>query len=321
MRLMRPKDYPEQEPVSAFAQPIPTICSAASTSTPGRTIFYGPDPYQSIALFRPTRPSGAVLAFIHGGGWTNGYKEMMGYMAPAFTDRGVLFASIGYRLAPHDSHGRPASTTRGRHRLAVPQRVRPRRRSARIVVGGRSAGGHLSSLLAVRRDWQATVDFRPTWCAVASRSQASICSAKARACPSARNSWALPEQTNDVAASPLRHIQGTPPPFFMSWGERDFPHLVRQAEAMAAALRAAGASVETRTAGLRPSWHERADGRSEQPVDEIRPRFFKRALACRAPFLELQTWGLDCEISLSPQIAVVIRVQRHTGGVQVKFLD
>ena len=37
---------------------------------------------------------------MHGGGWTNGYKEWMAFMAPAFTAAGVTFATVGYRLAP-----------------------------------------------------------------------------------------------------------------------------------------------------------------------------------------------------------------------------
>jgi dipeptidyl aminopeptidase/acylaminoacyl peptidase len=44
-------------------------------------------------------------------------------------------------------------------------------------------------------------------------------------------------------ASPIHHIQATPP-FFMAHGDRDFPHLVRQAEQMEQALTKAGGSVK-----------------------------------------------------------------------------
>ena len=61
---------------------------------------FGADPYQRLLVFEAPRPDGRVLVFWHGGGWTSGYKEWMGFMAPAFTAEGVTFVSAGYRLAP-----------------------------------------------------------------------------------------------------------------------------------------------------------------------------------------------------------------------------
>ena len=48
----------------------------------------------------------------------------------------------------------------------------------------------------------------------------------------------------EVPASPIANIARTPP-FFMAWGSADFPHLRRQGEEMAAALKAAVGSAET----------------------------------------------------------------------------
>jgi acetyl esterase/lipase len=244
---MRPEEYPEQEPVSEFAQSYTDDLIRRVDLNAGENHFYGPDPYQSIALFQPKRPNGTVLAFIHGGGWTNGYKEMMGYMAPAFTDRGVLFASIGYRLAPRfpwpACFDDCAAAISWLYRHASDYGGDP----ARIVVGGRSAGGHLSSLLAVRRDWQAALGLPSDVVRGCIPVSGVYLFGEGSGLSKRQQFLGPPEQNNDVAASPLRHIQGTPPPFFMTWGERDFPHLMRQAETMAAALRAAGASVETMT--------------------------------------------------------------------------
>ena len=245
MPLMRPEDYPPQEPVSPFAQAYTEGLLRRVDLGSGESCSYGADPYQSIALFQPERPSGAVLAFMHGGGWTNGYKEMMGYMAPAFRERGVLFASIGYRLAPRcmwpACFEDAAAAVAWLFRNAAVYGGDP----TRIFIGGRSAGAHLASLLAVRRDWQAAHG---------------LASDVLRGCISVSGVYLFgdgsglskrpqflgpTEQNNEAAASPLSNIQDTPPPFFISWGEKDFPHLIRQAEAMVAALRAAGASVET----------------------------------------------------------------------------
>jgi arylformamidase len=245
MPLMRPQDYPPQEPVSAFAQAYTEDLIRRIDPVAGENYFYGSDPYQSIALFRPERPNGTVLGFMHGGGWTSGYKEMMGFMAPAFTAQGILFASIGYRLAP--MHYWPACFEDAA--AAVAWLARNAADSGgdarRIFLGGRSAGGHLSSLLAVRRDWQ---------------QRHGLPHDVLRGCISVSGVYLFgensgfanrprflgpPEEKNEVRASPLRSIQGAPPPFFMAWGEKDFPHLIRQAQDMAAALKSAGGSVET----------------------------------------------------------------------------
>lgn len=245
MPLMKIEDYYPQDPVSEFAQKYTEDLIRRIDPLAGENHFYGSDPYQSIALFRPKQPNGTVLGFMHGGGWTNGYKEMMGYMAPAFTARGVTFASIGYRLAP--MHPWPACMDDCAAAVAWLAKNVPAKGGdpRRIFLGGRSAGGHLSSLLAVRRDWQA---------------KHGVAQDVLRGCIPVSGVYLFgdgsgltnrprflgpPEQKNEIPASPLRNIQGTPPPFFMAWGEKDFPHLIRQAQDLAAALKQAGASVET----------------------------------------------------------------------------
>ena len=50
----------------------------------------------------------------------------------------------------------------------------------------------------------------------------------------------LGEAGNEAAASPICNIQGTPPPFFLAYGSKDFPHLITQAQKMEQALREAG---------------------------------------------------------------------------------
>jgi acetyl esterase/lipase len=245
MPLMRPQDYPPQDPVSEFAQAYTDDLIRRIDPNSGENHFYGSDPYQSIALFLPERPNGTVLGFLHGGGWTNGYKEMMGYMAPAFTARGVMFASIGYRLAP--MHPWPAciedcaAAVAWLARNAAAKGGDPKR----IFLGGRSAGGHLSSHLAVRRDWQEGHGLPKDVLRGCIPVSGVYLFGDGSGLTNRPRFLGPPERKNDAPASPLRNIQGTPPPFFMAWGEKDFPHLIRQAADMAAALKAAGASVET----------------------------------------------------------------------------
>ena len=100
--MMTLADYPPQEPLSPVGQAYDDRVRAlgAGVTAGGEDLAYGSDPYQRMLIYRSPRPSGAMLAFIHGGGWTNGCKEWMAFMAPAVTGAGFDFASIGYRLAP-----------------------------------------------------------------------------------------------------------------------------------------------------------------------------------------------------------------------------
>ena len=62
---------------------------------------------------------------------------------------------------------------------------------------------------------------------------------------SSRPRFLGPDDRNDAAASPAKAALGPhTPPFLVAYGTRDFPHLVTQGAAFAAALRRAGATVQ-----------------------------------------------------------------------------
>jgi arylformamidase len=245
MPLMRPQDYPPQEPVSAFAQAYTADLISRIDPNAGENHFYGDDPYQSIALFRPSEPNGTIFAFMHGGGWTSGYKEMMGFMAPAFTAHGILFASVGYRLTP--MHCWPACFDDCAAAVSwlADCAADNGADASRIFIGGRSAGGHLASLLAVRRDWQDRHGLPRDVLRGCIAVSGVYFFGEGSGFEKRPRFLGPVEQKHEIPASPLLNIQGKPPPFFMAWGEKDFPHLIRQAADMACALRAAGGQVET----------------------------------------------------------------------------
>ncbi len=236
--------YPPQEPLSEPGRAYQSEVMRLGAGLAGEEHFYADDPYQGLSVFAAPQPTGAILAFLHGGGWTNGYKEWLAFMAPAFTAAGIVFASIGYRLAPQHlfptgfedacrglawlyENGGDYSGDRGR-----------------LFVGGHSAGGHYAALMAVRRDWQAArglpgdvVRGCLPISGVYDFTEGSGLSMRPRF---------LGEGPTERAASPLYSIAGTPPPFLLAHGDRDFPHLMRQAEVMESALREAGGRVTRR---------------------------------------------------------------------------
>jgi arylformamidase len=244
---MRIEDYPAQEPLSALGAKYHERVLAAGQGIGGEDFAYGADPYQSLAVFRAEEPSGDVLVFFHGGGWTNGYKEWMAFMAPALTAQGVTFVSAGYRLAPE--HVFPVGVDDCADAVAwVARQIgeyggSPRR----VFVGGHSAGGHYAALLAVTSAWRAQRALRGNvlrGCLPVSGVYRFGPDSGMAVRP--RFLGPVNDGTAETAASPLEQIEPTAcPPFFITHGSRDFPHLITQAGQMAQALRRAGVTVQT----------------------------------------------------------------------------
>ena len=238
---MKEEDYPPQEPLGDLALAYRAVALEKAAGITGIDASYGEDPYQSVAVYPADVPNGEVMMHIHGGGWTSGYKEWMAYLAPPLNALGVTYVSVGYRLAP--MHLFPAGVDDCMDAVAwVYHHIAEHGGDPkRIFIGGHSAGGHYASLLAVRRDWQAgreVPDDVIRGCLPVSGvfdfGENSGMSMQPRF---------LNGDANIVPASPVSNIQGTPPPFFISYGEKDFPHLKTQAMDMHGKLAQAGTDV------------------------------------------------------------------------------
>jgi arylformamidase len=229
-------NYPAQEPFSDAARAYHEEVLRRGSRVAGDEVRYGADQYQSILISRPTSPNGAFLAFFHGGGWTNGYKEWMAFMAPSFTSVGITFASIGYRLAP--DYAFPVGF---RDACAGVKWIAQRAATfdvdpERIFVGGHSAGGHYAALMALTDlsdivrgclPISGVYDFGP-------HSGLTL-----------RPRFLGPADSgSEDAASPMLHIGADPCPFLIAHGSEDFPHLMMQAERMEQALAAKNADVQ-----------------------------------------------------------------------------
>ena len=243
---MRLENYPPQEPLSALGAAYQERVMALGRDVEGAEFACGPDPYQSLAVFRPAEPSGDVLVFFHGGGWTHGCKEWMYFMAPALLANGVTFVSAGYRLAP--AHLFPACLEDAADAVGwVAHNIHAHGGDrARIFVGGHSAGGHLAALLAATSAWRVC---------------RALASKTIRGCLPVSGVYRFGEGSGlavrprflgpvadervDTAASPLRALEPeASAPWLLTHGSRDFPHLIAQARQMAEALVRAGIPVD-----------------------------------------------------------------------------
>jgi arylformamidase len=153
-------DLPAQSPldgaVDVYAATALSLSRLAATTTRCQLdVPYGEDPWQKLDIYLPSQQKLTdlpVFLNIHGGGWTHGYKEWMGLNAPPIVSLPASYISIGYRLAPASRH--PAQLEDCFNALAwVHGHIAEFGGSPnRLFIGGHSAGAHLSSLIALRRD-------------------------------------------------------------------------------------------------------------------------------------------------------------------------
>lgn len=242
---MRAEDYPPQEPFTGIGAAYHARIMGVAEKVPSVEIRWGENPHQSVAIYPAERPRGDVLCLIHGGGWTNGYKEWMAFCAPALTARGIIAASLGYRLAP--GHVWPAcfedvaDGIRAVHGAVAAHGGDP----GRIAVSGHSAGGHLAAMLGLRTDWQAPRGLPSDVIRAALPISGTYLFGPASGLSMRPRFLGDPAAGAEAPASPMNHISGDAPPFLIAWGSEDFPHLRAQGQEFAKALSAAGTRTDT----------------------------------------------------------------------------
>jgi acetyl esterase/lipase len=208
---------------------------------------YGKDYWQRLDVFMPAGSfSGLpVFVFVHGGAWSSGCKEWMGFMAPSLVGAPALFVSVSYRKAPDFRLSSQFADVA--HALAwVAREIAtyggdPRR----IYVGGHSAGGHLTTLISLRPeaakavsgfDVSAIRGVLPVSAPLDLRKHADVPDESLNRV----HENVLDEPGRAEEFSPLVLAGAAQVPFFLTWGENDFPRIRRQNLAMAAALKARG---------------------------------------------------------------------------------
>jgi len=241
---VRVEDYPAQEPLTERGVEYTERYLAKSAAVGGHEAFYGDHPCQSLLVCPSERPDGRVLAFMYGGGWTNGYKELMAFMAPAFNAAGVTFVSIGYRLAPEFVFPEGWLDSARAVGWIHDNIARLGGDPTKLFVGGWSAGGHYASLLATRRDWQGAQGV-PRDVIRGCVTMTGIFDFTPGNGMSVRPRFLGPvEAAYDVPASPLFNLDAPAPPFLLTFGSDDFPHLALQSRKFAAVAAAKGVDVE-----------------------------------------------------------------------------
>lgn len=204
-------------------------------------VAYGADYWQKLDIYLP-REEGLnalpVLLFLHGGAWRNGCKEWMGFMAPAFITLPAIFVSVSYRLAPATRYPGPAEDCADALAWVYHNIWRYGGDRVRLFYGGHSAGGHLSSLVALDSGLRRARSL-PEDVVKACFPQSGIYDLRPRVEGEIARDLVggfLASDEQIERASPLLHVRGNRTPFYMAHGSRDLPELIPQARRMSRAL-------------------------------------------------------------------------------------
>ena len=213
-----------------------------------------------LDLYLPTtdskKPRPAVMMF-HGGAWTSGTREDVGWIASWLADQGYVVVAPSYRLAP--AHRHPAQiedckrAVRWVRRNAKKHNIDPKR----IAAMGFSAGAHLAAMLGVGKDLEYLAGDKND---VSAKVQAviGVSGPYVLAPPPGQKAGAgLPDLSywlGGTAAgklkvyqevSPAYHVTRYTPPFLLIAGNADMLTPPYLDAVMAAKLREKGVPVET----------------------------------------------------------------------------
>lgn len=123
----------------AVAENLPYV--AGSRSEHHQLDVHHPSPLDPLAK----RP---VVVYVHGGGWGRGDKRLGNSLAGAYVDRGAVFVSVNYRLAPETRYPGFLEDLAAAVRWVKDNVARYGGDPDRLYLVGHSAGAHLVALLA-----------------------------------------------------------------------------------------------------------------------------------------------------------------------------
>lgn len=197
---------------------------------------YGDDPAQGIDFFAAAKSGQPLVVFIHGGYWQSLDKAHFSYLAEAYVDNGLNFATIDYRLTPSVSMDeivedcRQAIAYLARHAVDLGFDL------DRFFITGSSAGGHLVAAMA-STDWSLRglpADLITGGCALSGLYDLE----PIRLCY--LNKVIGMDQAMAHRCSPTRHVPSNAPPLLLSYGGAETQEFDNQQEDFAAAWRAQG---------------------------------------------------------------------------------
>jgi acetyl esterase/lipase len=103
-------------------------------------------------IYRPvaSKTTAAAVVVIHGGAWTSGKRSDMARLAQLVASKGMLAATVSYRLAPQFQWPAQLDDVQTSVRYLRANAAKYNIDPTRVGAAGASAGGHLALLLGMR---------------------------------------------------------------------------------------------------------------------------------------------------------------------------
>jgi arylformamidase len=131
-----------------------TASASAREALAPKELRYGPASKETLDLFLPAGRARGTFVFLHGGYWRMLDKNEFSFVATHFVAAGYAVAVVNYDLCPTVSIATIVDECRRAVVWLVREGASHGADPARIVVGGHSAGGHLTAMLFTT-DWSA----------------------------------------------------------------------------------------------------------------------------------------------------------------------
>ncbi len=208
-----------------------------------RSFEYGSGPDETLDLYVTRRSDAPVHVFIHGGAWFTGDARRHGFLAEPFVESGAHFIAINY-ASVEDTNGSLLPLA-DQVRRAVAWVFRNTENFGgdrrRIYLSGHSAGAHLAAV-ALTTDWMKTFDIPQNvikGCMLVS----GMFDLEPVSLSDRREYVDFDERTVEQL-SPQRHLGFLACPVIVAYGSDESPEFKRQSVEFAAAVRAAGKTVD-----------------------------------------------------------------------------
>ena len=204
---------------------------------------YGPSEIEKLDIYRTSRANAPIFVFIHGGAWRGGTAKAYAYAAEMFVKAGAHFVAPDFVNVKETGGDLRPMATQVRRAIAwvYANAARFDGDPQRLYVGGHSSGGHLCAV-ALATEW--AKDFALPADAV----KGGLCMSGLYDLKpvrlSSRSSYIRFTDEIEEALSPARQITRLHMPIIVTYGGNETPEFQRQNRDFAAAVKAAGKSVE-----------------------------------------------------------------------------
>lgn len=182
-----------------------------------------------------------TVLFVHGGTWKSGNKNLYAILGQSLASDGIGCVICNYRLSPKVQHPAHVEDVARAFAWTAEHIGKYGGTKDQLFLCGHSAGGHLVSLLVTDPQYLKAEKHSPDEVkGVASLSGVYQIVAAEKVFEPAFGT----DTKRYKQASPLAHVAGKHPPFFIAYADTDFPQLDKMAENMCTALKKAESPVE-----------------------------------------------------------------------------